>query len=126
MVEIQYPTTPTSAMVALSLFALLASASLAVAGPAGSRFGVHESRASAPEGFAHVGPAPTGQLLSMRLNLRMNDIEGLENALNAASDPKSATFRQWLTKEQVSTPPVQEIDLNGCIDRTSFIDRDLC
>lgn len=82
-------------LVAFALFAA------AFAGPLERRWVVHEARSEAPEPFAHRGAAPADKVLQFRVNLAMGDRDGLERALNAAADPKSATFRQWLSKEQV-------------------------
>lgn len=62
---------------------------------------VHESRESAPQGYAHSGPAPLDHVLSMRINLAQSNVAGLESALEAASSPSSSTFRQWLSTEEV-------------------------
>ncbi|KAJ7765733.1 subtilisin-like protein [Mycena metata] len=62
---------------------------------------VHERRDAVPEGFAAVGAAPAAQTLNLRINLVQNDLAGLEAALNAAADPISASYGQWLSKEQV-------------------------
>lgn len=64
---------------------------------------VHESRETAPQGYAHSGPAPADQVLSMRINLAQSNVAGLESALEAASSPSSSTFRQWLSTEEVIT-----------------------
>lgn len=62
---------------------------------------VHEKRDSVPAGFTLLSPAPAEQTLNMRINLAMSDQAGLQAALDQASSPTSATFREWLTKEQV-------------------------
>lgn len=90
---------------------LVASASVVFAVPAAerstSKWVVHDSRATPAESFVLAGAAPADKVIKLRINLSGNDIPGLENKLNTISNPKSATFRQWLTKEEVeaySTP----------------------
>ncbi|KAJ7041982.1 subtilisin-like protein [Mycena alexandri] len=62
---------------------------------------VHERREAVPEGFAAVGAAPATQTLNLRVNLVQNNLAGLEAAVNAAADPSSASYGQWLSKEAV-------------------------
>jgi len=64
---------------------------------------VHERRLAAPSGFVHSGPAPAEHTLSLRINLASSNLEGLEQALNAASFPSSPLYGQWLSKEEVET-----------------------
>jgi hypothetical protein len=84
---------------------------------------VHERRDAAPASFVHVGPAPADQTINMRINLAMNDRDGLQQALMAAATPGSPTFRQWLSKEQVSATdkPVKFVLL-----KPLFIGRVVC
>lgn len=82
------------------ILGFVASASFVLASPAG-RWTVHDSRIAAPESFIQSGAAPSDKVIKLRLNLAGNNIDGLEEHLNTVSDPNSATFRQWLTKEQV-------------------------
>ena len=64
-------------------------------------FKLQEARSSAPAAFTRVGAAPEDQVLSLRINLAMNDRDGLEAKLMNAATPGSASFRQWLSKEEV-------------------------
>lgn len=66
-------------------------------------FKLQEARSSAPASFTRVGAAPSDQILSMRINLAMNDRDGLEAKLMEAATPGSASFRQWLSKDEVRT-----------------------
>ena len=63
---------------------------------------VHDRRASAPEGFVNTGSAPTSQMLTLRMNLVSSDLSTLEAKLMDAATPGTATFREWLSKEDVS------------------------
>lgn len=81
----------------LSLFAASASAR-SVASP---RWNLHEKRDVIPAEFVQSGVAPEDHVLNMRINLVMGDQAGLESALEAASNPTSPTFREWLSKDQV-------------------------
>ncbi|KAI0031217.1 subtilisin-like protein [Vararia minispora EC-137] len=66
-------------------------------------FVVHDRRDAAPESFVNVGAAPPDRMLDMRINLAMNNRDGLEAALMAAATPGSPTFRQWLSKAEVES-----------------------
>lgn len=85
----------------LSLFAASASAR-SVASP---RWNLHEKRDFVPTEFVQSGVASGDHVLSMRINLVMGDQAGLESALEAASNPTSPTFREWLSKDQVCVFP---------------------
>ncbi|KAJ7184560.1 subtilisin-like protein [Mycena filopes] len=69
--------------------------------PLNDNFVVHERRDAVPQGFAAAGAAPAAKTLNLRVNLVQSDLAGLEAALNAAADPASATYGQWLSKEAV-------------------------
>lgn len=90
-------------VVAVLIFGLVASASFSLATPTAKRaaWTLHDSRSSAPETFSLVGAAPADRVVKFRINLSGNNIAGLEDKLNTISDPKSDTFRQWLSKEDV-------------------------
>lgn len=76
----------------------LAASALGAVVPA---FKQQEARSAAPATFARVSPAPSDQVLSMRISLTMNDRDGLETKLMEAATPGSASFRQWLSKDEV-------------------------
>lgn len=64
-------------------------------------FKLQEARTHAPATFTRVSAAPSDHVLSMRINLAMNDRDGLEAKLMEAATPGSASFRQWLSKDEV-------------------------
>ncbi|KAI0294261.1 family S53 protease [Multifurca ochricompacta] len=70
----------------------------------------HELIDLVPSGFVSKGPAPTSQVLKLRLALVQNNIKGLEEALMAVSSPDSPKYRQFLTKEETEAfvAPAQE------------------
>ena len=84
-------------------FRLLVSVGLAasVFGAVVPAFKLQEARTAAPTSFTQLGPAPSDHVLRMRINLAMNDRDGLEAKLTEAATPGSASFRQWLSKEEV-------------------------
>ncbi|KAI0291167.1 family S53 protease [Multifurca ochricompacta] len=65
---------------------------------------------SVPSGFVSKGPAPTSQILNLRLALVQNNPKGLEEALMTVSSPDSPQYRQFLTKEETEAfvAPAQE------------------
>lgn len=82
---------------------LVASLICLVAGkPVARNLQVHEARAL-PREFALSGPAAPDTVLNLRLALVQSDPSGLQNALLDASDPSSASYGQWLSKEEVSS-----------------------
>ncbi|THH09096.1 hypothetical protein EW145_g2249 [Phellinidium pouzarii] len=62
---------------------------------------LHEQREKAPNGFVKVGAAPAELMLSLRLALVNDDMDGLEEVLYAVSTPNNARYGQHLTKEEV-------------------------
>ncbi|CAK5271630.1 unnamed protein product [Mycena citricolor] len=71
---------------------------------------LHERRAVVPQGFVVSGSAPAEKILQLKLNLAQNNLEGLEAELLAAATPGSATYGQWLSKDEVdsfSTPTAE-------------------
>ncbi|KZV66821.1 family S53 protease [Peniophora sp. CONT] len=66
-------------------------------------FMLQEARSSAPATFTRISAAPSDQVLNMRINLAMNDRDGLEAKLMEAATPGSASFRQWLSKDDVES-----------------------
>ena len=66
----------------------------------------HEARTVAPLGFTAVGPAAAEQTLQLRFALTQSDPQGLIDALYRVSDPKSASYGKYLSKEEVCLPSV--------------------
>ncbi|KZV66822.1 subtilisin-like protein [Peniophora sp. CONT] len=66
-------------------------------------FKLQEARSAVPATFTRVSAAPEDHVLSMRINLAMNDRDGLEAKLMEAATPGSASFRQWLSKDDVES-----------------------
>ena len=83
-----------------TILALLAFVTLVVANPVARDLVLHEQVQEAPTGFVNVGPAPSDQVLNLKLGLVSNNIDGLEEQLYAVSEPSSALYGQHLTKEQ--------------------------
>ncbi|KAF7377283.1 Family S53 protease-like protein [Mycena sanguinolenta] len=52
-------------------------------------------------GVAFAGAAPAGQMLTLRVGLTSNNINGLQDKLESVSTPGSTDFRQWLTVDDV-------------------------
>ena len=69
----------------------------------------HEARTVAPLGFAAVGPAAPEQTLQLRFALTQSDPQGLIDALYKVSDPKSASYGKYLSKEEVRLVVCQRI-----------------
>ncbi|KAJ7787274.1 family S53 protease-like protein [Mycena olivaceomarginata] len=63
---------------------------------------VQETRAEPARGFVKSGVAPTAKELTLRIALKPNNIDGLQAALYAVSDPASALYGQHLTPEEVA------------------------
>ena len=61
---------------------------------------LHESR-QLPQGFTSLGPAPPDAILDLRIALTQSDSKGLVDTLMAVSEPSSARYGQYLTKEEV-------------------------
>ena len=66
-----------------------------------------------PEGFSQQGPAPSDQVLNMRLALTQNNRNGLIQALMDVSEPTSALYGQYLTKEEVRRPVISSPSLGS-------------
>ncbi|KAJ7738963.1 subtilisin-like protein [Mycena metata] len=62
---------------------------------------LHETRPTAPSGFISHGPAPPGDLLTLRVALTSNNVAGLEEKLMSLATPGSSEFRQWLSMADV-------------------------
>lgn len=73
---------------------------------------VQETRAEPARGFVKSGVAPTAKELTLRIALKPNNIDGLQAALYAVSDPASAPYGQHLTPE--------EVHLSPCLNNTWF------
>ncbi|KAF8169745.1 family S53 protease-like protein [Mycena galopus ATCC 62051] len=85
----------------LALLSILSVASgLSVAS---ERMVVQHSRLSAPTGFVSQGAAPATEILNIRLALASNDLAGLQQKLVSVSSPGSSEFRQWLSKDEVTS-----------------------
>lgn len=91
-------------------FAALALSFLIASTLGASPLVVQEQLGEIPAGFVRSGTPSASQVLTLRLNLVSSNLEGLASALDAASDPASPTFRQWLSKEDVESyaRPTQE------------------
>ena len=83
---------------------LLALATLAAQATA-VRWHIQEARSSPPPSFVYTGAADTSQTLTMRVNLKQGNLQGLVDKLAEVSTPGSSTFRQWLSNDDVSFSP---------------------
>ena len=83
---------------------LLALATLAAQATA-VRWHIQEARSSPPPSFVYTGAADTSQTLTMRVNLKQGNLQGLEDKLAEVSTPGSSTFRQWLSNDDVRSSP---------------------
>ncbi|KAJ6528914.1 subtilisin-like protein, partial [Mycena capillaripes] len=70
---------------------------------ASERMVVQHSRLSAPAGFVSQGAAPATEPLNIRLALASNNLAGLQQKLVSVSTPGSSKFRQWLSKDEVTS-----------------------
>ncbi|KAI0344586.1 family S53 protease [Trametopsis cervina] len=88
-------------MVATRLF-IASLVALAAGNPlTGRSMRVHESRTRLPRGFVKAGSASPDTVLNLRIALKQNNAEGLEEALMDVSTPGNALYGQHLTKEEV-------------------------
>ncbi|KAJ7152444.1 hypothetical protein C8R46DRAFT_1228677 [Mycena filopes] len=67
---------------------------------AAGRMVVHERRSNPPSAFVSLGPAPSTEMLTLRVALTSNNVAGLEQKLTSLATPGSAEFRQWLSMEE--------------------------
>lgn len=74
---------------------------LSICAVSAGRMVVHESRTTVPDGFVSHGTAPADEILTLRVALAANNIEGLEQKLMSLSTPGSSEFRQWLSMDEV-------------------------
>ncbi|KAI0777487.1 subtilisin-like protein [Trametes elegans] len=92
-------------MFSLPLLLAVAGLGSVLAGPldasASTTFLVHELRKAPPSGFTEVSPASPETTLTLRLALAESDPNGLIDALSSVSDPDSASYGHYLTKDQV-------------------------
>ncbi|KAH9896701.1 subtilisin-like protein [Cubamyces lactineus] len=91
-------------MFSTSAFVAFVYLGLVAANPLSARsttFQVHELRRAAPQGFTQVGPAPAEQTISLRLALTQSDPDGVIDSLYKVSDPDSASYGQYLSKNEV-------------------------
>ncbi len=83
-------------------FSLLALFVAAAAGsPSFRSMLVLEQRLDVPDGFVKGAPAPSTNVLNLRLALRQTNIAGLQNMLLDISTPGNALYGQTLTNEEV-------------------------
>ncbi|KAJ7742248.1 Pro-kumamolisin, activation domain-containing protein, partial [Mycena metata] len=64
---------------------------------------LHEHRRVAPLGFTSQGPAPDSHTITLRFALASNNLPGLQEKLLDISTPGSASFRQWLSQDEVKS-----------------------
>ncbi|KAJ7238903.1 family S53 protease-like protein [Mycena rebaudengoi] len=81
-------------------FQLLSFLSIAGVAAAGSMV-LHEQRAAPPAGFTSQGVAPASKMLTLRVGLTSNNINGLQDQLVSVSTPGSTDFRQWMSVDDV-------------------------
>ncbi|KAH8078042.1 family S53 protease-like protein [Cristinia sonorae] len=86
----------TTKLIVLSLL------SFAWANPLGRRaLKLHESRATAPDGFVKTGAAAPDTKIKLRIALAQSNPQGLTDALMAVSEPDSALYGQHLSQQEV-------------------------
>lgn len=88
-------------MFKLALCAALAASSAVYGSPTPRAMAVHDQRASIPNTFTLAGGADSEATLDFRIGLTPNNINGLETALYAVSEPDSALYGQHLTLDEV-------------------------
>lgn len=64
---------------------------------------LHEAVDNVPVDFVLSGPAAPDTVLNLRLALVQNNVSGLVDELYSVSDPSSANYGQYLSKEEVRT-----------------------
>lgn len=98
-------------MLSFALLAAFAPLVLASPSPLAARsMQLHETRETIPAGFVQSGAAPADQMLELQFGLVQNNPKGLEDALYSVSTPSSASYGQFLSKEEVEAfvAPTQE------------------
>lgn len=61
----------------------------------------HERRNAAPPGYVALAPAPSEQIITLKLKLRHGDMQGLKKRLDEASESRSEGYGTWLNREEV-------------------------
>lgn len=89
-------------MFTVALCVTLTALSIVYGSPTPRNMAVHDQRVSAPTTFTMAGPADMEATLNFRIGLTPNNIDGLEAALFAVSEPDSALYGQHLTQEEVT------------------------
>ncbi|TFL01868.1 Pro-kumamolisin, activation domain-containing protein [Pterulicium gracile] len=62
----------------------------------------HERRNAAPPGYVALAPAPSEQIITLKLKLRHGDMQGLKKRLDEASESRSEGYGTWLNREEVN------------------------
>ncbi|KAJ7713056.1 family S53 protease-like protein [Mycena metata] len=83
-------------------FQLLTFLSIAGVASAGGMV-LHEWLTAPPAGFTSQGAAPASEMLTLRIGLTSNNINGLQDHLLSVSTPGSTDFRQWLSADEVKS-----------------------
>jgi tripeptidyl-peptidase-1 len=82
--------------------ATLKLALLTLAACAAGQFTLHDVRGTPPAGFTHMGAAPAGQPITLRVGLASSNMAGLEAKLQSISHPGSAEYGKWLSAGTLS------------------------
>ena len=69
----------------------------------GANMQVHEALTIVPTGYTLASAAPSETILQLRIALVQNNIDGLIDALYDVSDPDSANYGLYLSKDEVSS-----------------------
>lgn len=89
-------------MVGFICLTVLALSASALGRPARRAMAVHDSREGVPAGFASAKVSAASQdTVTLRIGLAPTDIAGLEETLYSISTPGSASYGQYLSKEEV-------------------------
>ncbi|KAF9816777.1 hypothetical protein IEO21_03857 [Rhodonia placenta] len=71
---------------------------------------LHEAVDNVPVDFVLSGPAAPDTVLNLRLALVQNNVSGLVDELYSVSDPSSANYGQYLSKEEVEALVAPSLD----------------
>lgn len=71
---------------------------------------LHEALDNVPAGFMLSGPAAPDTVLNIQLALVQNNVSGLVDELYSVSDPSSANYGQYLSKEEVEALVAPSLD----------------
>lgn len=74
-----------------------------VCSAAASSMIVKHSRQAVPSTFVVKGPAAANDSITIRMALTSNNKEGLQQKLQSISNPSSADYGKWLSKEEVGS-----------------------